>query len=413
MELTKGANTALPAGPVTITVAWSNLSSSIEDVDVSAFLLTGTGKVTGDEGMIFYGQTKSADGAVDIPILSRNGQTVLTVDPAKLTAGLVKVAITATLTAQSTRPFSDVGALTLTVASGGNTVATFALDTKGASEAAMTLGEVYERNGAWKFRAVGQGFNGGLQPLAENFGVSIAAPEPAAPPPPTPATPPKPATSAPPPPRPAAPPPSTVNLSKVSLSKASPTISLEKKGGTLGEITVNLNWNQGGEEPKKKGFLGGLLKPKGIDLDLCCLFELADGQRFGIQALGNNFGQFEQSPWIELAGDDRTGAVTDGEWMRINGGKWDQIKRVLIYAMIYEGVPNWSSTDGVVTLYAPGNPDVEVRMEGTSNERICAVAMLENDRGNLKITRENLYFKGAQDMDKHFRFDLQWTAGRK
>ena len=60
-----------------------------------------------------------------------------------------------------------------------------------------------------------------------------------------------------------------------------------------------------------------------------------------------------------------------------------------------------------------GNPDVEVRMEGTSPERICAVAMLENDRGNLRITRENLYFKGAQDMDRHYRFDLQWTAGRK
>lgn len=396
MELTKGANTPLPNGPLTITVEWSGLSSAIEDVDVSAFLLTDAGKVPNDEGMIFYGQTKSVDGAVDIPVLSRDGSTVLTVDPTRLASGLVKVAITATLTASSVRPFSDVGALSLTVASGGATVATFALETTGAREAAMIMGEIYERGGAWKFRAVGQGFNGGLQPLAENFGVTIA--EPTTPPP-----------AAPPP---QAPPPSKVNLSKISLSKTSPTISLEKKGGTLGEITVNLNWNQATAEPKK-GFLGGLIKPKGIDLDLCCLFELADGNRFGIQALGKNFGHYDRSPWIELAGDDRTGAVTDGEWMRINGGQWNNIRRILIYAMIYEGVPNWSSTDGVVTLYAPGNPDVEVRMEGTSNERLCAVAMLENDRGNLKITRENLYFKGAQEMDKHYRFDLQWTAGRK
>jgi len=52
-------------------------------------------------------------------------------------------------------------------------------------------------------------------------------------------------------------------------------------------------------------------------------------------------------------------------------------------------------------------------MEGTSAERLCAVVLLENDRGNLKITRENLYFKGAQDMDRHYGFNLTWSAGRK
>jgi len=395
MELSKGANTALPSGPVTVTTHWSGLASGIEDVDVSAFLLKADGKVAGDEGMIFYGQRKSADGAVEIPTLSRDGETVLTVDPARLSAGLVRVAITATLTAARTRPFSDVGSLVLTVESGGATVATFTLDTKGASEAALIMGEIYERGGAWKFRAVGQGFNGGLQPLAENFGVKIDTPAEA---------PPAPVVA---PPKPVAKP---VNLSKISLSKASPTISLEKKGGTLGEITVNLNWNQG--EPKKKGFFG-LTKSGGIDLDLCCLFELADDTRFGVQALGKNFGNYATAPYIELAGDDRTGAVSGGEWMRINGGEWAKIRRILIYAMIYEGVPNWSSTDGLVTLFAPGNPDIEVRMEGTSSERLCAVVLLENDRGNLKITRENLYFKGAQDMDRHYGFNLTWSAGRK
>lgn len=395
MDLTKGANIALPAGPVTITARWSGLAPGIDDVDVSAFLLKADGKVAGDEGMIFYGQRKSADGAVDIPTLSRDGETVLTVDPARLSPGLVRVAITATLTASGVRPFTDVGSLMLEVASAGAKVAAFSLDTKGAPEAALIMGEVYERGGAWKFRAVGQGFNGGLQPLAENFGVKIDAPE-AAPPAPA-AAPPKPA-------------PQPVNLSKISLSKSSPTISLEKKGGTLGEITVNLNWNQG--EPKKKGFFG-LTKSGGIDLDLCCLYELADDTRFGVQALGNNYGDFTTPPYIHLAGDDRTGAVTGGEWMRINGGEWAKIRRILIYAMIYEGVANWSSTDGVITLYAPGNPDVEVRMEGTSNERICAVVLLENDRGNLKISRENLYFKGAQEMDRHYGFNLSWSAGRK
>lgn len=396
MDLSKGANIPLAAGPITVTVRWSGLAAAVQDVDVSAFLLNTEGRVTGDEGMVFYGQPKSADGGVEIVTLSQDGKSVLRVEPQRLAQGLVKVAITATLTATGVRPFSDVGSLALDVESGGTTVATFRLDTAGAAEAALIMGEIYERNGAWKFRAVGQGFNGGLQPLAENYGVTIAAPSP----PP----------AAPPPAAPPSPPPSTVNLSKISLSKASPTISLEKKGGTLGEITVNLNWNQG--EPKKKGFFG-LGGSGGIDLDLCCLYELADGKRLGIQALGNNFGNFTTSPYIELAGDDRTGAVSGGEWMRINGGEWSKIRRILIFAMLYEGAPNWSATDGVVTLFAPGNPDIEVRLEGTSNERICAVALLENDRSNLKITRENRYFAGAQEMDQHYQFNLSWTTGRK
>ena len=362
--------------------------------------------------MVFYGQRSSADGAVDIQTLSEGGTSVLRIDPAKLASGLVRVAITATLTSSARRAFSAVRSLSMSVDGSAGAVATFTLDTVGAAEAAMILGEVYLRGDAWKFRAVGQGFDGGLQPLAEHYGVTIAEPEPAAAPP---AAPPA-SRAAPPAAPPAAPsaapppaPPSTVNLSKISLSKASPTISLEKKGGTLGEIKVNLNWNQG--EPKKGLF--GLTKSGGIDLDLCCLYEMADGTRHGIQALGKNFGDFDNAPYIQLAGDDRTGSVSGGEWMRMNGERWSEIKRVLIYAMIYEGVPNWSSTDGVVTLYAPGNPDVEVRMEGTSDERLCAVTLLENDGGNLKITRENRYFKSAQDMDAHYRFELSWTKGRK
>ena len=418
MELTKGANTALPRGPVKVKVRWSGLASGVEDVDVSCFLLTDSGKVTGDEGMVFYGQRTSANGSVNMETLSENGTTVVAIDPEKLDAGIVKVAVTATLTAQGAKPFSSVSQMSLSVDGEAGEVATFTLDTTSAREAALILGEVYERNGAWKFRAVGQGFDGGLQPLAEHHGVTIAAPEPAAPPaasssgssasssaPPASSSGSSASSSAP----TATPTASTVNLSKVSLSKSSPSISLEKKGGTLGTVKINLDWNQG---EKKKG-LFGMTKSGGIDLDLACLYELTDGTRLGVQALGKNFGYFDRPPYIELAGDDRTGAVSGGEWMRINGERWSEIKRVLIFAMIYEGVPNWSATDGVVMLYAPGNPDVEVRLEGTSNERICAVALLENEGGNLKITRENRYFDTAQTMDGHYGFKLSWTKGRK
>jgi tellurite resistance protein TerA len=389
--LSKGANTTLPSGPLQIRVAWSGLSPRIEDVDVSAFLLRVNGKTEGDGGMIFYGQTASRDGAIEIEALSKNGETRLRAEPARLNGGVVRIAVTATPTSSEPRAFSDVGQIGIQIDGPDGVVAEFPVETRGASEAALILGELYEHRGAWKFRAIGQGFNGGLKPLAEHFGVVLAdvAPAPASRSEPTPAKP--------------------INLSKVSLSKANPTISLAKKADGLGEIRVNLNWNEG---RKNRGFFGRRGAPA-IDLDLCCLYELADGTRLGVQALGRHFGSYHSMPFIELSGDDRTGAVQDGEWLRINGQEWSKTKRILIWAMIYEGVPNWSATDGVVTLYAPGNPDVEVRLEGTANERLCAIALLENMAGDLRITRENRYFPSARDIDRHYRFDLSWVAGSK
>ncbi len=81
-------------------------------------------------------------------------------------------------------------------------------------------------------------------------------------------------------------------------------VSLEKKSSAgLGEILVNLNWNA---RPQKKGFLSSLFASnQGIDLDLGCLFELKDGRKGTVQALGNCFGSLNHPPFIALDGDDR------------------------------------------------------------------------------------------------------------
>ena len=92
-------------------------------------------------------------------------------------------------------------------------------------------------------------------------------------------------------------------------------VSLEKKSSAgLGEILVNLNWNS---RPAKQGFLSSLLGGnQGIDLDLGCLYELKNGQKGAVQALGNSFGNLNQAPYISLDGDNRTGAG-DGDDERI------------------------------------------------------------------------------------------------
>mgnify|MGYP001756718258 FL=1 len=55
----------------------------------------------------------------------------------------------------------------------GKEIARYDLSEDGSTESAMIFGELYRHNGEWKFRAVGQGFNGGLGPLASSYGVAV------------------------------------------------------------------------------------------------------------------------------------------------------------------------------------------------------------------------------------------------
>ncbi|MFQ1702591.1 TerD family protein [Loktanella agnita] len=396
VNLTKGGNAPLGSTTLQVSVAWKDRNPNAEELDVSCFLLTDAKKVRSDDDMIFYGQRQSNDGAVrvrDMAISDGSGRkTSFNVDLSKLGSDVTSIAIVGTTAAG---PVTALETLQITAAPETGEAIVFDIATGEATEAALILGELYLRNGQWKFRAVAQGFNGGLAPLATNYGVTID--EPAAPPPTPPSLAPAP-TPAP-----------TVNLTKVTLTKEKPSVSLAKKADGFGQIEINLNWTQTGG--KKKGIFG--LKGKAIDLDLGCFFELSGGQVGAVQALGNTFGNYEQPPFIELAGDDRTGSSTNGEWMRINGGQWQNLRRVLIYAFIYEGVPNWASADGVITIYMPDGAPIEVPLNETSNLGMCAVAEIINDNGGIKFNREVKYFQAHPQMSEHYRYPLQWRAGRK
>lgn len=204
-----------------------------------------------------------------------------------------------------------------------------------------------------------------------------------------------------------------VNLNKIELTKKGQTINLQKKNATLGEIVVNLNWNQ---QQQKGGFLSGLFgKNTGIDLDLGCLFELTTGEKGCVQALGNAFGALNGAPYIQLDGDDRTGASTGGENLRINGNEIARIKRLVVYTFIYEGVANWAQADGVVTLTYPGGQDVEVRLDETrSGLGMCAIALIENvNNETFKVERLVEYVDGHQQLDQAYGWGMQWQAGSK
>jgi tellurite resistance protein TerA len=380
-------------------------------LDSNAFALTAQGKVRGDEDFVFYNQPALPGGGIQ-----RAGDgRAFTVTFAQLPAAIERIVIALTID-QGRRRGQSFGQLNqvraeIRDAQSKTPLATFPLATKMMAETALIVAELYQRNGEWKFRAVGQGFVGGLGPLARQYGVDVADDPDAAE-----AAPPAPPASTQPPPRPAAPPPTLpkpIRLEKITLDKKTPSISLEKKAQGFGEIVVNLNWNQGGGGGGG-GFFGRLTGGRKVDLDLGCLFKLRDGRAGAVQALGDNFGDLQQPPYIQLMGDDRSGTSAQGEFLHINGQQWNELDRILLFAMIYEGAPNWSETDAVVTLQAPGQPTLEIRLDSHRNDqRMCALAMLENQGGNLKVTKLVDYFRDHRVMDQAYGFGLRWVAGSK
>ncbi len=206
-----------------------------------------------------------------------------------------------------------------------------------------------------------------------------------------------------------------VSLSKVTLTKSAPSVSLSKGGGAHGQLRVNLNWTA--KPAGGGGFLKRLMSAGsgGIDLDLAALYELADGKKGVVQALGNSFGRLDSPPYVQLDSDDRTGASQAGETLYINLDHAAQIRRVLVFAYIYEGVPAWDQANGVVTLFPATGQPIEVKLdEPRAGARTCAIALLSNNGGDLTVQREVQYIDGAQDaLDTAYGWGLDWRPGRK
>ncbi|GBC59867.1 stress response protein [Desulfonema ishimotonii] len=205
--------------------------------------------------------------------------------------------------------------------------------------------------------------------------------------------------------------------SKVTLQAKGDSFLIKPKAAA-GEILINLNWNAHPEGRKEGGFfsklMGGAKNGGAIDLDLGCLFEMQNGSKGAIQPLGNSFGAFDMQPYVFHLGDDRTGAQAAGENMKINLAQISALKRVLIYTYIYEGVPNWTSTDGVVTVRVPGQPVLEVPMGSQMDARpFCAIAMLDFSGGNINVTKLVSFHQGHPDCDKTYQWGLRWVEGSK
>ncbi len=153
----------------------------------------------------------------------------------------------------------------------------------------------------------------------------------------------------------------------------------------------------------------------GVDLDVGCLYEMQDGTRGSIQAFGEKFGNFNEAPFISLSGDERTGDTEgDDEYLLVNGEKWKDIKRVLIYIYIYKGALRWSELNPQIVVDVPGESDLYVTLNAHDDAlSLCAVAELENVRGGIRLTNRTEYFPGHEEMDRAFGYGLEWADGKK
>ncbi|MER7584905.1 TerD family protein [Kitasatospora sp. NPDC097691] len=294
--MTQGGNAPLTAARVTVEV------TAPKALDVSGLLLTDAGKVRSDDDFVFF-NAPNGPGVSHRPAAAGTPDAI-TVDTRAVPADITKIVVTASPADQVSTFAGTEPTATVRDADSGEVLATFTPPRLGV-ETALIVVEVYLRNGAWKVRAVGQGYANGLAGIATDFGVSVEdtpapaaeaapapapstpqAPAPAAPtvqlptppaPPAAPAAPPAapvdprialatgshqlpPVPPAPPaaPPAPAAPAKITLDKGRVSLVKGS-SVSLIKNGRPfLSSVRMALGW-----EPAGRG--------RSVDLDASCL----------------------------------------------------------------------------------------------------------------------------------------------
>ena len=170
-ELSKGANIALSTVHVRASLRWET-GSQVPVVDASALLLGPEGKVGGDEDFVFYNQPSDPSGAVEHlhPMPGPRPGEQLRLDLDRVPDSVDRIVLAATTDQGS---FGQVPNLQLVLIDADTSEEVVSFRMSATTETAIVCGEVYRRNGAWKFRAVGQGYLAGLSGLAADFGVDV------------------------------------------------------------------------------------------------------------------------------------------------------------------------------------------------------------------------------------------------
>lgn len=189
VSLAKGGNVSLSKEApgiesITVGLGWDvrTTDGAAFDLDASCFMLKADGKVASDKAFIFYNNLKSPCGSVEHTGDNLTGEgegddESIIVDLKKVPADIAKLAFTVTIHEAKERQqnFGMVAGAFIRIVNNkdGKEIARFDLSEDASTYTAMIFGEVYKHNNEWKFKAVGQGYQDGLGPLARNYGVNV------------------------------------------------------------------------------------------------------------------------------------------------------------------------------------------------------------------------------------------------
>lgn len=191
-------------------------------------------------------------------------------------------------------------------------------------------------------------------------------------------------------------------VTNLNLAKQA-TLSL-KKIKNLGEIIVNLNWNQNNRLRRN------------VDIDIGCFVETDGGWKseWVVDGLNRN-GSLRDYPYVDIDQDDRTGSSATGETLRVNSRGLEHIKRILLYTYIYEGADDWNDLDAVVTIKFPNKADMVIKMnEFNRRARYSVLAEIRNDGKNLEIKKILDFLNGGhKEITDKYRWHFSWRAGSK
>ncbi|MFC3960424.1 TerD family protein [Nocardia jiangsuensis] len=199
----------------------------------------------------------------------------------------------------------------------------------------------------------------------------------------------------------------------VAITEELPTLSLTSVGATSGLLRINLGWSI----PAIRGIAGRGAPDRPLDLDLCCLWELNDGSKGIVHALGE-FGTLAGPPFLKLDTDDRTGRP-DGENLLIDLDHTRDFRRILIFASVYEGADDFRGVTATATLHPVHGAPIELSVAGcTDNSRKVALAMLENVAGDLVLRREGRFIPPPthppyflnKAVDEAYGWGLAWVS---
>ncbi|MBK7299767.1 MAG: TerD family protein [Moraxellaceae bacterium] len=189
LSLQKGGNLSLSkAAPnltnILIGLGWDvrTTDGAAFDLDASLFMVGDTGKVRSDADFIFYNQAKSSCGSVEHTGDNRTGEgegddESVKVNLVNVPANVSRLVVTVTIHDAQARQqsFGQVGGAFMRVVNSADNseIARFDLSEDYSTETAMIFGEIYRHSGEWKFKAIGQGYSGGLAAMCQQYGVNI------------------------------------------------------------------------------------------------------------------------------------------------------------------------------------------------------------------------------------------------